>query len=100
MLHTVNKSPHEKSTLWSCLRIAQSGSDILLIEDGVYAAMANSQFESQLRDAIRRYRIFALKEDLVCRGLQISKIIPGIQTIDYRGFVQLAVKNNSVHSWF
>ena len=100
MLHTVNKSPHEKSTLSSCLRIAQSGSDILLIEDGVYAAMTDTQFESQLQDAICRHRIFALEEDLACRGLQISKLIPGIQTVDYSGFVQLAVENDSVHAWF
>ena len=33
MLHTVNKSPFEKTTLDSCLRFAQEGSAILLIED-------------------------------------------------------------------
>ena len=39
LLHTVNKSPFEKSSLETCLRIAVEGSSVLLIEDGVYGAM-------------------------------------------------------------
>ncbi|MCP4411990.1 MAG: sulfurtransferase complex subunit TusB, partial [Gammaproteobacteria bacterium] len=31
MLHTVNKSPFERNTLKSCLRIAKPGSAVLLI---------------------------------------------------------------------
>ena len=38
MLHTVNKSPFETNSLETCLGLAKSGSDILLIEDGGYAA--------------------------------------------------------------
>ena len=37
MLHTVNKSPFDKSSLDTCLKFAKAGSSILLIEDGVYA---------------------------------------------------------------
>jgi len=33
MLHTVNKSPFERNTLQSCLRLAKPGSAILLIEE-------------------------------------------------------------------
>ncbi len=33
MLHIVNKSPLEKSTLESCLATAQAGGAVLLIED-------------------------------------------------------------------
>jgi len=38
MLHIVNKSPFENSSLDSCLRVAAKGAALLLIEDGVYAA--------------------------------------------------------------
>ena len=34
MLHTVNKSPFEKNSLETCLRLAEDNSSILLIEDG------------------------------------------------------------------
>ena len=40
MLHTVNKSPFERNALESCLRLAASGASVLLIEDGVVAALA------------------------------------------------------------
>ena len=39
MLHTVNKSPYERNTFDTCLAHVKKGSAILLIEDGVYAAM-------------------------------------------------------------
>ncbi len=38
MLHIVNKSPGERSTLASCLAHARPGHSVLLIEDAVYAA--------------------------------------------------------------
>ena len=99
MLHTVNKSPSEKSTLTSCLRLAADRSDILLIEDAVYAAMTGTEHESLIKDALERYQIYALDADLECRGLEKSKVIGGVEIVDYSGFVQLSVKNSSVHSW-
>ncbi len=39
MLHLVNKSPFDRNALDSCLRLAQAGSSVLLLEDGVYAAL-------------------------------------------------------------
>ena len=45
MLHTINKSPYEKNSLQTCLRVAPDKSDILLIEDGVYAALKNTDFD-------------------------------------------------------
>ncbi len=99
MLHTINKSPFEKSTLFSCFRIADLGSDILLIEDGVYAAMMNTQFEDEIRECLDKFQLYVLDLDLQCRGIQHSELIPGIETVNYEGFVQLAVKNDSVHCW-
>jgi tRNA 2-thiouridine synthesizing protein B len=49
MLHTVNKSPFERNTLESCLRHAKNGSAVLLIEDGVYAAIAGSAIEERIK---------------------------------------------------
>ena len=42
MLHIVNKSPFECTSLASCLRVAQRGAAVLLIEDGIYAATTGS----------------------------------------------------------
>ena len=48
MLHTINKSPFEKNSLQTCLRVAPDKSNILLIEDGVYAALKNTDFEKNI----------------------------------------------------
>ena len=99
LLHTVNKSPTEKPSLLSCLRLAQPSSDILLIEDGVYAAMTGTAFAAAIHEALEKQRVFVLEPDLLCRGLSVANLIPGVKPIDYEGFVDLAVSNDSVHSW-
>lgn len=99
MLHTVNKSPNEKSSLESCLRVANTGSDILLIEDAVYACIDKSEISSQITKALKNFSIYVLQPDMECRGISESMIIPGVQIIDYDGFVSLAVSNDCVQSW-
>ena len=99
MLHTVNKSPTDKLSLMSCLRLAKSGSDILLIEDGVYAAMRGTSSAPLLERALKYCQVYVLEPDLDLRGLDESKLIDGIQATDYAGFVALAVRNNAVHAW-
>ena len=69
MLHIVNKSPLERSTLDSCLAAAQPGAAVLLIEDGVYAATRGNAAESRLRAASARLEIYVIAPDLEARGL-------------------------------
>ncbi|MDZ7840429.1 MAG: sulfurtransferase complex subunit TusB [Gammaproteobacteria bacterium] len=99
MLHTVNKSPFERDSLGTCFRLARQGSDVLLIEDAVYAALAGTRLEACVREAMTRCSIYVLKEDVEARGICIGALIPGIETVDYGGFVDLAVRNDSVQSW-
>ena len=49
MLHIVNKSPFQTSTLDTCLRMALPGNALLLIEDGIYAATVGSATEERIR---------------------------------------------------
>ena len=42
MLHLINKSPTDRNSLDSCLRLAEAGSSVLLLEDGVYAALSKA----------------------------------------------------------
>ena len=98
MLHTVNKSPFDHNTLETCLRFARQGSAVLLIEDGVYAALRETAVSKQVQDALKRVSIYALKSDLEARGMQ-NRLMDGIQLVDYGGFVDLVVEHNSVQSW-
>jgi tRNA 2-thiouridine synthesizing protein B len=99
MLHTVNKSPFEKNSLDTALRLARDGSALLLIEDAVYAAMKGTAVEGKVGDAARRLKVFVLGPDLKARGLEESKVIDGIGVVDYGGFVDLAAENDKVQAW-
>ena len=99
MLHTVNKSPFEKNSLQTCLRLAQAGSDILLIEDAVYAAMKDTTVTDTVMDAANRFNMYVLGPDLRSRGVTEDELIKGFHVVDYAGFVRLATENDRVQSW-
>lgn len=98
MLHTVNKSPLQNSTLDSCLRMSKDGSSILLIEDGIYAAMNGTAVSDKIKEAMKTKKIYALKPDVDARGVQ-GKVMDGIEQVDYAGFVNLVVEHEKVQSW-
>jgi tRNA 2-thiouridine synthesizing protein B len=97
MLHIVNKSPSERNTLDSVLRIAQSGS-LLLIEDGVYAATRGNAAEARLTAAMARLKVYALLPDLEARAVA-DRVIDGVTPVDYAGFVDLVAEHPSCQSW-
>ena len=82
MLHTVSKSPFEKTTLESCLRYAKDGSAVLLIEDGVYAALKGTIHEETVRTATERLKVYALGPDLKARGMGEAELIDGIEIVN------------------
>jgi len=98
MLHIINKSPLTNNSLDSCLRVAKSGGDILLIEDAVYAATSGSALEGKILEAMGRLNIYVLQPDLEARGLA-DRIITGIAPVDYGGFVDLTANNSNCQSW-
>lgn len=98
MLHIVNKSPLERSTLNSCFAAAQKGAAVLLIEDGVYAATRGNAAEGKLRDALARLEIYVLAPDLEARGMAHA-LAEGVKPIDYAGFVELVVQHKNCQSW-
>lgn len=98
MLHTVNKSPFENSSLESCLKFAGRGSAVLLIEDGVYAATRDTAVSKLVQRALKRVSIYALKPDVEARGMQ-GRVMDGVRLVDYEGFVDLVAEHNAVQSW-
>ena len=97
MLHIINKSPQDRNSLDSCLRVAQSGA-ILLIEDGVYAATRGNAAEAKLREAMGKFKVYALGPDLDARGMS-DRVIDGVTTVDYAGFVDLVAGQPNCQSW-
>ena len=97
MLHIINKSPLERNSLDACLRIAESGT-ILLIEDAVYAATRGTAVEARVKDALGRFKIFALLPDLEARAVA-DRVIDGVTAVDYAGFVDLVAESRACQSW-
>ncbi len=98
MLHIVNKSPSQSRTLESCLRLAQPGSALLLIEDGVYAATQGNADGAALRAACGRLQVYALQPDCDARAVT-AMLAEGITLVDYGGFVDLVAERKTIHSW-
>lgn len=99
ILHTVNKSPFERSNLDSCLNHAMAGDAVLLIEDAVYGACTGTAFAARMADAAKQVKIFVLGPDLLARGMDPAKLVDGVSVIDYAGFVDLAANNKAVNAW-
>lgn len=99
MLHTVNKSPFERNSLESCLRIAKAGAGILLIEDGVYAALTGTAVSDKVAKRVGECKFYVLGSDITARGLEGKPLIDGIEIVDYGGFVDLVEQHNVVQSW-
>ncbi len=79
VLHTVNKSPFERNSLDSCLKFAQAGAAVLLIEDGVYAALTGTSAEARVKEALGAVKIYVLGPDLKARGFSDQRVISGIK---------------------
>jgi tRNA 2-thiouridine synthesizing protein B len=99
MLHTVNKSPFERNSLASCLRLADEGSAILLIEDAVVGAIEGTKVSEEVEAAMKSHAVYVLGPDLAARGLDESRLIDGVKVVGYDGFVDLAVEHDAVHAW-
>jgi len=98
MLHIVNKFHAQTRSLESCLRLAQDGQALLLIEDGVYAATKGGAATAGLAAATRRLKVYALQPDLEARGMA-GALIDGVTAIDYGGFVDLVAEHSTSQSW-
>lgn len=106
ILHTVNKSPTAQSTFYDCLRFVSTSdplqqtkpnAKILLIEDGVYAALKNTESAKAIQQS--NLVFYAIDADIIARGLT-PLIMSSIQLIDYSEFVRLVVECDVVQSWY
>jgi tRNA 2-thiouridine synthesizing protein B len=97
MLHIVNKSPLERPSLDACLRVAEPGT-ILLIEDAVYAAARGTAGAARLAAAKDRFKVCVLLPDAEARAIA-DRLIDGVTTVGYDGFVDLVANHRNCQSW-
>ncbi|MEO3992651.1 sulfurtransferase complex subunit TusB [Pseudocitrobacter cyperus] len=95
MLHTLSSSPWH-ADMAGLLRIVIEGDDLLLLSDGVVAAIEGSRFLDILRSA--PISLHVLNEDVEARGL-CGQISNSVVRVGYTDFVRLAVKHASQMAW-
>ena len=98
LLHTVNKSPYQCTSLQSCLQHVRAGDTLLLIEDGVYAVLKGGAAAEAL-SAASGIKVAALSADLKARGIGADKMIDGVEVVDYGGFVDLVEQTDKTQAW-
>ena len=99
MLHTVNRSPFTSQTLAQCLAHLTEGAAVLLIEDGVVGATAGTVAGAAIAECLKKCPVYVLGPDLMARGISEGRIVKGVQTVDYAGFVKLVTEHDAVQSW-
>ena len=98
MLHIVNKSHTQTSALRSCLRLAQPGQALRLIEDAVYAATQGAAGTAGLNEVLKTLKVHVLQPDVEARGMA-GKLIDGVHAVDYGGFVDLVAEHANNQTW-
>ncbi|ABP62416.1 sulfurtransferase complex subunit TusB [Enterobacter sp. 638] len=95
MLHTLSHSPWH-ADIEGLLRMLGDGDELLLIQDGVLAAIDGGRFIEILNNA--PIKVIALKDDIDARGLA-GQISTKIDVVGYTDFVKLAIKHPTQMSW-
>ena len=98
-LHTVNKSPFERSALISALNHLRPGDALLMLEDGVVGARKGSAFAGLFERAAKGCSIWVLGPDLAARGIAENDVIQGAMVVDYGGFVDLVTTHHRTQAW-
>lgn len=98
-LHTVNKSPFSTQSLISCMGHAKAGDTVLMIEDGVYGATSGTALADAVASLAEGVTLSVLAPDLAARGLSADRLMDGVKSVDYAGFVDLAATHDRTQSW-
>jgi len=96
-LHTVNKSPFERSSMATAFGHVSQGDTVLMIEDGVFGGRKGTAFAKTIEDA--RCDVYALGPDLAARGLKTEDLVVGVKVVGYDGFVDLVAAHARVCAW-
>lgn len=95
ILHTVNKNT---GCLKRCLSLLSEGDTVLLLEDGVYAAMNNPENTDLWETVLPKVTLHVITDDLADRGIS-GQLVSRFEPADWTQFVALAAASTKVVSW-
>lgn len=94
ILHTLNATP-SSSAFTECVRLACADDAILLLGNGVYAALHEGEASALLRDC--GASLYVLQEDAAAAGVAKSN---AFAFIDMAGFVGLTERFTKQMAWY
>lgn len=95
VLHTLNASPASRAFA-ECLRLLAPGDSILLLGDGVYAAVTGTASRAQLEATGAHLHV--LEQDATAAG--ILEQLGSADTLDMAGFVALTERCPRQLAWY
>ncbi|AIA72815.1 putative intracellular sulfur oxidation protein [Pectobacterium atrosepticum SCRI1043] len=95
MLHTLSCSPYH-ADLDTLLRSLEQGDALVLLQDGVIAALVGGDIIHRLLDSA--VLLYALRPDTEARGMT-EQISNSVVLIGYNEFVQLTVEHPQQLAW-
>lgn len=99
ILNILNKNSRSGSCFEDCLSQLGEGDALLLIEDGVLAALDIAYNQQWLQRCPENVTLYVLRDDLLARGLETA-VSPRFQAIGYDGFVELVERYKLSQSWY
>ena len=95
LLYQIKRSPFISRDMEHILLFAHEGSHVILYQDAVLAAAQTSENRHWLDRLVGAgVTVHALAEDLRARG--VTRILEGIDVVDYGGWVDLAERYQPV----
>ena len=95
-LHLINAPSRTSPALANCLSAASTGDTVLLIENGVFCAVAATFAAISRKPAGVNW--CALVGDVRARGLEL-RLAGSIAVVDDRAFVDLVASHQPIVSW-
>jgi tRNA 2-thiouridine synthesizing protein B len=96
VLHTLSRPPTH-AAFEDCLRLLAPGDIVLLLADGVYAALAGTSAVKALAE--RGVELHVLASDAEAAGVA-GRLAPEVTPVDYDGFVQLSERCSRQQAWY
>ena len=93
-MHTLNASP-KSAAFTDCLRVIGAGDALLLMGDGVYAAIADTDASAAIQAS--GVEIYVLEADTAAAG--VSNLLEGATRVDMGGFVALTERFPRQQAW-
>ena len=96
MLHLVSQAPLRQEIVERIV----AGDDVVLQQGTVWAALSGHADNAKLLQLLALpAQVYVLREMLEVNGIESSRVLDGVNVIDYFGLVELTVKNPVIHTW-